>query len=139
MRKVAWVVVIGACGGGVQEVRDPVAMPAAEAPAPETQGPALTPDEYAAIEDTMRRKARVVNYCYDDELKRRLDRSFQGRVLIMLHIGRDGHPTSVEVKESTLKAPAVEKCVADTIMGFDFGPLSAEAHFVFPLEFAPQY
>jgi hypothetical protein len=108
-------------------------------PQEERREGAITPEEYQAVDDVMKRKMEVLHYCYEQEMEKRMDRSFKGTVTIGMKLGRDGRATSVTVLEDTLAAPAVNQCLIDTIKKFEFGSLTGEADFVYPIQFAPQY
>lgn len=108
-------------------------------PEDERREGSITPEEYQTIDDSMKRKMEVIHYCYETEMEKRMDRAFKGTVTIGMKIGRDGRPISVEILEDTLKAPTVNACLVKTIKGFEFGSLTGEADFVYPIQFAPQY
>jgi hypothetical protein len=108
-------------------------------PEEERREGAITPEEYQAVDDYMHRKMEVLHHCYEEELSRRMDRSFQGLVTIEMKIARDGHVTAMKILEDTLKSPVVNACLSDTIKKFEFGSLTGEASFVYPIQFAPQY
>ena len=114
----------------------------------ETRADAITPDEYASINDSMGRKMDVLNTCYEIEMKKRLEggeppaelrEKFHGKVTVGMKIGRDGRLMTVDILEDTLKAPVVNQCLIETIKTFEFGALTGEAQFVYPISFAPQY
>jgi len=140
MRALPWIVVFAGCA------TQPPPQPAT-APAPyeeETsevgarEGTA-TPEEYQAINDQMRRKMDVLNHCYEKEMEKRMDRSFQGAVTVSITIGRDGKVSSAEILEDSLEAPDMNRCLIDTIQTFTFGSLTGEARLDYPIRFEPQY
>jgi TonB family protein len=114
------------------------APPEPESPVGPREGTA-TPEEYAAIDDAMHRKMEVLHNCYEQEMAKRMDRSFQGKVTVELRVGRDGRPISVDILEDTLKAPVVNQCLVETIRKFEFGALTGEVRIDYPIAFAPQY
>jgi len=108
-------------------------------PADERREGAITPEEYQAIDDSMKRKMEVIHHCYETEMEKRMDRAFKGTVTIGMKIGRDGRAISVEILQDTLNAPSVNACLVDTIKKFEFGSLTGEADLVYPIQFTPQY
>ena len=108
-------------------------------PQEERREGAITPEEYQAVDDYMKRKMEVLHYCYEQEMEKRMDRSFKGTVTLAMKLGREGRAISVTVLEDTLKAPSVNQCLIDTVKKFEFGSLTGEADFVYPIQFAPQY
>lgn len=108
----------------------------------------LTPEEWERLDTMIRQKIRVVNFCYEEELKNLKDRKFYGAVTLNIHIIPSGHASEVQVKESTLPtdtpafASAVEnmhKCLATTIQTWEFADISADGWFLYTFHFEPQY
>ena len=138
MRNVLCLSLLLGCAETQPVTRPPPVTPDVSPPEERREG-SITPEEYAAIDDSMKRKMNAIHYCYETEMEKRMDRSFQGTVTIAMKIGRDGRPISVSVLEDTLKSPAVNQCLIEKIKTFEFGSLTGEADFVYPINFAPQY
>jgi len=127
----------------------PASAPAPyEPPVEEESRDAITPEEYQTINDSMGRKMDVLNTCYEDEMKKRMEggetsaelrKKFHGKVTVAMKIGRDGRPKTVDILEDSLESPVVNQCLIRTIKTFEFGALTGEAQFVYPISFAPQY
>jgi len=74
-----------------------------------------------------------------NELERRADKSFQGKVVVKILIGTGQAATKVEVGESELEAPAVHECIREVIGGWEFPAIKKAAWFTYPFAFSPAY
>ncbi len=99
----------------------------------------LTPEDYERIDTLIRQKIRIVNFCYDEQLKQRKDRSFKGDVVVNIKISTAGRAEVVDVKESSLGSAEVERCVVELIKSWEFGAMNAEAWLPYTFHFEPQY
>jgi hypothetical protein len=111
----------------------------------------LTPEEWERLDTMIRQKIRVVNFCYDEELKKLKDRKFYGAVTLNIHIvptGPSAHASEVQTKESTFptdtpafaeSAANVHACLAKTIQTWEFADISADGWFLYTFHFEPQY
>jgi hypothetical protein len=80
-----------------------------------------------------------VSRCYQQEVERRGDRSFIGKVTVKLRIGKDGKASKVEILESTLKSPPVEQCIIEQITGWNMPELPNAIMWTWTFEFQPAW
>ncbi len=134
--------VAGACSGANQppprgpgEEGEESARPA---PGPGDMG-SLPQEKVEELNDYFTKKGVQVSRCYQEEVQRRGDRSFVGKVTVKLRIGKDGKASKVEILETTLKSPPVEQCIVEQIMGWSLPELPNAIMWTWTFEFQPAW
>jgi hypothetical protein len=133
---------VGACGNGANQPGpkgptdgDEGAKPA---PGPGDMG-SLPQDKVEELNDYFTKKGIQVSRCYQEEVERRGDRRFVGKVTVKLRIGKDGKASKVEVLESTLKSPPVEQCIIEQVMGWSMPEIPNAIMWTWTFEFQPAW
>jgi len=108
------------------------------APGPGDMG-SVPQEKVEELNDYFTKKGIQVSRCYQQEVERRGDRSFVGKVTVKLRIGKDGKASKVEILESTLKSPPVEQCVVEQIMGWSMPELPNAIMWTWTFEFQPAW
>jgi hypothetical protein len=70
------------------------------------------------IQKVINRNKAQIRYCYETELQR--NQNLEGRIAMSWIIGGNGSVMKVSVRESTMGAPAVERCIAGKIKHWKF-------------------
>jgi hypothetical protein len=107
---------------------------------PEAAGEAaLTPTQMEEVQRTVQAGMPAVTRCYTEELERRKDKAFQGKVVVKILIGTAEAATQVDIGDTELQAPAVHDCIREVIRGWEFPRLKKAAWFTYPFAFSPAY
>jgi TonB family protein len=115
--------------------------PAATGDAPEAvvAGGMLTPEQLEEVKQAERAGQPTLIACYQKELVRRGDKELEGKVVVKILIGTGGTAARVQIGESTLKAPAVHRCIVDAIRKWDFPRVAQPAWYSTTFSFSPAY
>ncbi|MCC6749426.1 MAG: AgmX/PglI C-terminal domain-containing protein [Deltaproteobacteria bacterium] len=106
---------------------------------PSEDSSALTPEQMEEIQKAARAGQPGVERCYTEELEKRGDKSFKGKLTVKILIGTNGTATQVTIVESELKAPAVHQCIEQAVKGWEFPTLRSPSWFSYPYTFQPAY
>ena len=106
--------------------------------APQDEG-AMTPEQMEEVQAVVHAGQPAVTRCYTEELSRRADKSFKGKVTVKILIGTQQAAQKVEIGPSELNAPAVHDCIRETIMRWEFPALVKPNWFTYPFQFSPAY
>jgi hypothetical protein len=71
-----------------------------------------------AIQRVINQNKAQIRYCYEVELQR--NQNLEGRINMSWIIAATGSVAKVQIKESTMKAPGVERCIASKIKTWKF-------------------
>ncbi len=108
------------------------------APGPGDMG-SIPQEKVEELNDYFTKKGIQVSRCYQEEVQRRGDRSFVGKVTVKLRIGKDGKASKVEILETTLKSPPVEQCIIDNITNWSLPELPNAIMWTWTFEFQPAW
>jgi outer membrane biosynthesis protein TonB len=108
------------------------------APGPGDMG-SVPQEKVEELNDYFTKKGIQVSRCYQQEVERRGDRSFIGKVTVKLRIGKDGKASKVEILESTLKSPPVEQCIIEQITSWSMPELPNAIMWTWSFEFQPAW
>src|SRR5512138_3644884 len=103
---------VSACGNGANKPgpngpTGPSGEDYRPAPGPGDMG-SIPQEKVEELNDYFTKKGTQVSRCYQEEVQRRGDRTFIGKVTVKMRIGKNGKASKVEILESTLKSPPVE-------------------------------
>ncbi len=115
----------------------PPAVPAAApAGAPQGQAIALGSMDKKKIDRVIKRHLKDIGACYDNALAEAP--GLQGKVTVKFVIVLDGTVSSAATKESTMNSPALESCVNEKFMTFQFPePKGGIVIVSYPFDFSP--
>ncbi|MBI5480838.1 MAG: AgmX/PglI C-terminal domain-containing protein [Deltaproteobacteria bacterium] len=120
----------GPTGGGDEDFKP--------APGPGDMG-SLPQEKVEELNDYFTKKGIQVSRCYQQEVERRGDRSFVGKVTVKLRIGKEGKASKVEILETTLKSPPVEQCIVEQILSWTMPELPNAIMWTWTFEFQPAW
>jgi hypothetical protein len=131
---------LGACGNGANQPgpKGPTGEDSRPAPGPGDMG-SVPQEKVEELNDYFTKKGIQVSRCYQEEVERRGDRTFVGKVTVKMRIGKDGKATKVEILETTLKSPPVEQCIIEHVMGWSMPELPNAIMWTWTFEFQPAW
>ena len=134
---------VGACGNGANQPgpKGPTGATGEDyqpAPGPGDMG-SIPQEKVEELNDYFTKKGTQVARCYQEEVERRGDRSFIGKVAVKLRIGKDGKASKVEILETTLKSPPVEQCIVEQIGGWSLPELPNAIMWTWTFDFQPAW
>jgi TonB family protein len=102
-------------------------------------GGMLTPEQLEEVRQAERAGQPTLIACYQKELARRGNKQLQGKVVVKILIGTDGSASQVQIGESTLKAPAVHRCIIDAIRKWELPRVAQASWYSTTFSFSPAY
>jgi len=100
---------------------------------------AMTPEQMDEVQRTVRGGMTAITRCYTDELERRQDRKFKGKIVVKILIGTNSAAQKVDIGDDALNVPAINACLKKVIMDFEFPKLTKASWFTYPFQFSPAY
>ncbi|MCK5800408.1 MAG: AgmX/PglI C-terminal domain-containing protein [Deltaproteobacteria bacterium] len=98
----------------------------------------LTPEQMEEIQTLVRQGMTSINRCYQKELED-APKPFKARIIVEILVGTATHVKQIRFSESSLKSERFERCISETIKGWEFPRLKTEASFTYPFTFEPAY
>jgi hypothetical protein len=99
----------------------------------------IPPDKEAQIQLVLKQREPSARKCYQTVMDEKLDRSFEGTVLVLIDLTTSGQASDVKVVGGTLANKDVEACLIETIKEFTFPALTHAGQAQYEYSFRPAY